>query len=73
MREPFQRSIDAAEQICQQMDSVLKNCVKSGEQPTQETVNGMQVALEALRNSEGKMLDRLNKSAVDNAKTIYSQ
>ena len=72
MPDPFERSISAAEQSCEHINGILNNCVKSGEQPNQETINGITAALDALRSAEGKLLDRINKDSVRDAKTIYS-
>lgn len=72
MAAPFENSIECSRAACIHINDILKNCVESDIQPTQETVNGMTVALDALRNSEGKLLDRLNKDSVRDAKAIYS-
>lgn len=72
MPDPFEHSIEASREACLHLNDILKNCAEGGKEPNQETVNGMTAALDALRNSEGKHLDRLNQGAVLNAKAIYS-
>jgi len=72
MPDPYQHSIEAAREACVHLNDILKNCVESDIQPSQETVNGMTVALDALRSSEGKYMDRLTKGIDHNAKAIYS-
>lgn len=72
MPDPFERSMEAARVACLHLNTILENCAEGGTEPNQETVNGMTAALDALRNSEGKHLDRLNQGAVRNAKAVYS-
>ena len=71
MPGPFENSVSAAKESCSHLNDILKNCAKSGEQPTQETVNGITAALDALRNAEGKCVDRIGKE-VSSASSIYS-
>jgi len=72
MPEPFEVSISRAKETCLLLNDILSNCVDEKSQPTQETINGLSVAFDALRNAEGKHLDRLTQETNHNAKAIYS-
>lgn len=71
MATPYEVSISRAKETCLLLNDILSNCVDEKVQPTQETVNGIAVALEALRNAEGKLLDRIGREG-KNAPSVYS-
>ena len=70
MADPFEASISRAKETCLLLNDILSNCVDEKVQPTQETINGISVALDALRSAEGKLLDRISKDIGRDAQAV---
>lgn len=70
MASPYESSVSRAKETCLLLNDILSNCVDEKVQPTQETINGISIALDALRNAEGKLLDRISKESGHATKAI---